>query len=110
MTMPSRFVHRSSPAKSGDSNDPPKPPPPRKPPRGLHTVWVIGLLLTLVVLFLPSSRGSKTSLTYTAWKNTVDANGVKTAKIDQSGKVTGELTNKKQYQSRIPSALTDDSL
>jgi cell division protease FtsH len=76
----------------------------------MHTLWVVGLLLTLVLLFLPHSSDSKTSLTYTAWKNSVDANGVKTAKIDQSGKVTGELTNKKQYQSRIPSALTDDSL
>jgi cell division protease FtsH len=62
------------------------------------------------LLFLPSSKTSRTSLTYTHWRQTVDANGVKSATIDPSGKVTGELTNNTKYQSRIPSALTDDSL
>ncbi|MDQ1481222.1 MAG: cell division protease FtsH, partial [Actinomycetota bacterium] len=76
----------------------------------MHTLWLVGLVLTLVLLFAPRSSASKTSLTFTDWKNRVDANGVKTASIDPSGKVTGELTNKKQYESRIPAALKDEGL
>ena len=105
------FIHRSSPAKSGPSNDPPQSPTARKPPpRWLHTLWLVGLLVTVVLLFLPRSSSSTTTLTYTDWKNKVDANGVKTATIDPSGKVTGELTNKKKYESRIPAALKDEAL
>lgn len=104
------FIHRSSPAKSGPPNDPPKPPARKPPPRWLHTLWLVGLFVTLVLLFLPSSNESKTSLTYTEWKNKVDANGVRSATIDPSGKVTGELTNRKKYESRIPAALKDEAL
>ena len=109
--MQPSHIHRSSPAKSGPPNDPPQPAPTKKPaPRWLHTLWVIGLLLTLLLLFTPSSSTPTTSLTYTGWKTKVDAGDVKTATIDPSGKVTGLLTNKKHYQSRIPSALKDDAL
>lgn len=99
----------SSPAKSGPPNDPPQPPPARKPPRWLHTLWLVGLVLTVLLLFTPV-RSSTTSLTYSAWKAKVDANDVKTANIDQSGKVTGKLTDGKQYESRIPTAINDDTL
>ena len=76
----------------------------------MHTLWVAGLILTLLLLFLPTSKPATTSLTYTAWKDKVEADAVKTATIDQSGKVTGQLTDKKHYQSRIPTALNDDAL
>ena len=58
----------------------------------------------------PTSKAATTSLTYTAWKDKVDANDVKTATIDQSGKVTGQLTDNKHYESRIPTALNDNAL
>jgi cell division protease FtsH len=61
------------------------------------------------LLFTPV-RSSTTSLTYTAWKAKLDADGVKTANIDQSGKVTGQLTDDKRYESRIPTAINDDTL
>jgi cell division protease FtsH len=76
----------------------------------MHTLWVAGLILTFVLLFLPRSKPATTSLTYTAWKDKVETDAVKTATIDQSGKVTGQLTDKKHYQSRIPTALNDDTL
>ena len=105
------LVHRSSPAKSGPPNDPPQPPPARKPPpRWLHTLWVVGLIVTLALLLLPHTKVVSTSLSYTAWQAKVNSNGVKSADIDPSGKVTGELTNGKRYNSRIPSALKDDAL
>jgi cell division protease FtsH len=100
----------SSPAKSGPPNDPPKPAP-RQPPRWLNLVWLLGLVVTVLVLFSPSMSSSKpVSLTYSAWKTKVDANEVKTATINTSGAVTGQLTNKQKYTSRIPSAITDHTL
>jgi cell division protease FtsH len=102
----------SSPAKSGPPNDPPKPPPPKKAPWWLNAVWLIGLLLTAFVLFPLGSSQKTTSLTFTAWKAKVDANQVKTASVDTSGKVTGQLNDKSktQYTSRIPTALNDNTL
>jgi cell division protease FtsH len=111
--MYSYSVHRSSSAKSGPPNDPPKPPTARKPtPRWLHTVWVVGLIVTLLLLFVPSSAPATKSLTFTDWKAKVDADQVQTASIDPSGKVTGELTDKTKthYASRIPAALNDNTL
>jgi cell division protease FtsH len=102
----------SSPAKSGPPNDPPKPPPPKKAPWWLNVVWLVGLLLTALVLFPLGSSQKTTSLTFTAWKAKVDANQVKTASIDTSGKVSGQLNDKSKtpYTSRIPTALNDNTL
>jgi cell division protease FtsH len=63
-------------------------------------------------VFAPKSTSSTKSLTFSAWKTDVDANQVKTATIDQSGKVTGQLNDKQQthYSSRIPTALNDNTL
>ncbi|MDQ1520152.1 MAG: cell division protease FtsH [Actinomycetota bacterium] len=105
-------VHRSSPARSGPPTDPQKPGPGKPAPRWLHMLWLIGLLVTVLLLFAPKSTSSTKSLTFSAWKTDVDANQVKTATIDQSGKVTGQLNDKQQthYSSRIPTALNDNTL
>jgi cell division protease FtsH len=89
-----------------------KPPARPSSPRWLHFVWLIGLLATLLLLFTPSSSPSTTSLSFTDWKTKVDADQVKTATIDQSGKVTGQLADKgnTHYTSRIPTALNDNTL
>jgi cell division protease FtsH len=76
----------------------------------LHTLWVVGLILTILLLFAPSSTPATTSLTFTDWKAKVDANQVQSATIDPTGKVTGQLTDKTHYSSRIPSALNDNTL
>jgi cell division protease FtsH len=73
-------------------------------------LWVAGLVLTVLLLFVPGSKPSSTTLDYTDWKTKVDANQVKSASIDTSGKVTGQLADKSHYQSRIPTALKDDAL
>ena len=109
--MSGDHIHRSSSAKPGPPTTPPKPPPPSPPPRWLHTLWIAGLVLTLVLLFLPSpSKTSSTALTYSDWRSKVDANQVKTGTIDPSGKVTGTLADGHKYTSRIPTALRDDAL
>jgi len=100
----------SSPAKSGPPTDPPKPPPPTPAPRWLHFVWLAGLVITLLILFSPSSAPSSKSLTYSVWRGDVDANQVKTATINTSGSVSGQLTSGQHYTSRIPTAVPDQTL
>ncbi len=103
--------HQSTSAKPGPPNDPPKVAPAHKPaPRWLHTLWVVGLVATLLLLLTPSSKSSVTSLTFSEWKTKVDADAVKSASIDQAGKVTGQLNDQSHYQSRIPTALNDNTL
>ena len=108
--MSSFHLHPSSSAKSGPPTDPPKPPAPPPPPRWLHTLWLAGLAGTILLLFLPGPSPKTTALTYSDWKAKVDADQVRTASIDPSGKVTGELGDKTRYSSRIPTALRDDAL
>jgi cell division protease FtsH len=78
----------------------------------MHTIWLIGLLVTLVLLFLPGPGSTTKSLSFSAWKSKVDAGQVKSATIDTGGKVTGQLNDKSHtnYQSRIPAALNDNTL
>ncbi|MCU1448248.1 MAG: ATP-dependent metalloprotease FtsH, partial [Acidimicrobiales bacterium] len=110
MTMTPFHVHRSSPARSGPPTEPPKPPPATPPPRWLNIVWLVGLVATLLLLFSPRPSTTTTSLSYSDWKAKVDADQIKTANIDTTGKVTGELTDNKNYSTRIPTAVPDDAL
>ncbi len=105
------WIHQSSPAKSGPPNDPPRPPTKRKPaPPWMHALWLAGIVITLLLLFTPSAKTKATSITYSDWRTKINAGQVSTAVIDQSGKVTGELTDKTKYESRIPTALNDDTI
>jgi cell division protease FtsH len=100
----------SPPAKPGPPSDPPPPAAPKKTPQWLHTLWLVGLAITVLLLFVPAPSKTVTSLSYSDWKTQVDANNVKTASIDPNGKVTGKFADGKDYQSRVPSAITDDAL
>ena len=103
-------THRSSPAKSGPPPDRPGPPPKQPAPRWLHFLWVVGLALTILLLFSPSSKPKVTTLAYSDWHSQVDANLIKTATIDPSGKVTGAFVKSGKYTSRIPTAVHDDTI
>jgi cell division protease FtsH len=104
-------VHRSNRADAGPPPDRPGPPPPAPPPRWAHTLWLVGLALTLVLLFLPVRTQPKaTSLGYSDWQGRVNANQVKTATIDPTGGVRGTLTDGRRYTSRIPTAVADAGL
>jgi cell division protease FtsH len=76
----------------------------------LNIVWLAGLVVTVLLLFTPSTSSSNVSLNYSDWKGKVDANQVKTAVIDTSGRVTGHLTDNRTYSSRIPTAVPDQGL
>jgi cell division protease FtsH len=110
--MSAFHVHRSHSARSGPPKEPPKPVPGKPAPRWMHTLWVAGLILTLLLLFTPGSKSATKTLPFTDWKHKVDANQVTTATIDGSGKVTGVLNDAKKthYRSRIPTALNDNTL
>jgi cell division protease FtsH len=106
-------AHRSSSARPGPPNEPPKPAANQPTPRWLHALWIVGLLVSLLLLFAPATTSPKTrSLSFTGWKAKVDANEVKSATIDPDGKVTGQLDDKAEthYDSRIPTALNDNTL
>ena len=105
-----RSSHRSAPAEGGPPKEPPKPGVTPSPPGWLHTVWLVGLVLTLLWLLMPASGPKTTPYTYTAWRAKVVAEQVKTAEIDPDGNVSGTLTDGSRYTSRLPTAVKDDSL
>jgi cell division protease FtsH len=109
--MSNRITHFTTSAKPGPVPETPPPPPKKAAPRWLHTVWLVGLLITLVLLFIPT-RSSKapTALHFSAWKTKLDAGEIKSATISQSGALSGELKNGTKYTSRIPTAIKDDDL
>jgi cell division protease FtsH len=101
----------SSSAKSGPPTGPPPRPAPPPPPRWRTWLLVAGTLVTLVLLFRPASSTSTThSYAYSDFVAQVTANQVKTATIDQNGKVSGKLANGDSYTSQVPIAIKDDSL
>ena len=110
--MSSFHLHRSNQAQPGPPADPRRPPAPPPPPRWLTPLaWGV-LAVTVLALFLQRPSGSKktASLSYSAWRTSVAANGVKTARINPSGRVTGQLTSGESYTSQIPTAVPDAGL
>ncbi len=110
--MSSFHIHRSNPAQPGPPADPRRPPAPPPAPRWFKTLWWVSLGVTLLfVLTSPFSSRSKTaSLSYSQWRTKVDAQAVKTATIDPSGEVSGQLTSGESYTSQIPTAVPDTGL
>ena len=107
-----RSRHLSSPAKSGPPPDRPVRPAP--PPPSKWRIWVplaVCTVLTLLLLFRPTSNTTKTEkLTYSDWVTQITANKVKTVSMDQNGKVSGALSNGDNYTSQIPIAAPDTTV
>ncbi len=104
--------HRSSPAKTPPPDDRPRPPAPPPPPRWRIVLVLLGVLLTVLLLFPPSMGTSRPnhSYDYTQFVSAVRADKVRSATIDTNGKVTGRLKNGDDYKSQIPTALRDNRL
>jgi cell division protease FtsH len=83
---------------------------PTPPPKWRMWLLPFGILATAILLFVPVSKTSTKTLTYTDFINQVTANKVTTAAISPSGAVTGKLTGGAAYSSRIPAALNNNAL
>ncbi|HEX3425986.1 MAG TPA: ATP-dependent zinc metalloprotease FtsH [Acidimicrobiales bacterium] len=111
MSTWARSRHLSSPAKSGPPPETPRRPPPPPPPKWRIWLLALGTVLTLILLFRPSTSSTPTQkLTYTDWVTQITANKVKTVTMDQNGKVSGVLTNGDHYTSEFPIATPDTTL
>ena len=103
--------HFTTPAKPGPPRDKPRAPAPPPPPRWRNWVLLAGILITLLLLFVPSVKTTPTkSFTYSQFLAQVQTNKVKTTSINPTGGVTGTLSNGDDYTSQIPTALADPSL
>jgi cell division protease FtsH len=112
-TWQHQYRHRSSPAKPGPPREPPKAPPPPPPPKWRVWLLVAGIVVTLLLLFSPSMTSTTKknhAYDYTDFLAQVTANQVKTASINSTGHVSGDLTNGDTYTSQIPTAIRDDTL
>lgn len=101
----------SNTAKPGPPPDrPPKPAPP-PPPKWRGWLPVIGLLISLLILFLPG-RMSQTQVQYLNYqpdlKDKIAANQVKSIEIGSDGHIDGVLTNGTRFRSSFPTALGTD--
>jgi cell division protease FtsH len=85
----------------------PAPPP---PPPWRNWLPIIGLALSLLLLFWPMPQGATTTLSYTDFRSRVEAGQVASAEIDADGRVSGTLENDHLYTTQIPTALQDTDL
>jgi cell division protease FtsH len=102
-------VHRSNQAKSGPPPDRPPTPAPPPPPRWRSWLPAIGLLLSLILLFLPGrmSQGEAQQLNYTQLKERVAAGQVQSVQLGSDGHVDGKLKNGQEFRSSYPTQIED---
>ena len=92
---------------SGDRGRPAAPPP---PPAWRNWLLVVGLVVSVLILFWPRGARSVSELSYTEFLSRVKAGEVATAVIDPGGAVSGTLENGGDYTTQIPIALQDPGL
>ena len=109
--MSLRIRHATSSAKPGPGQDRPPAPAPPPPPRWRAWLLPIGLLATILLLFVPHTSSTPThSYTYTKFLSQLHAKNLRTASIDPAGAITGALKKGGNYTSQIPLAINDTSL
>jgi cell division protease FtsH len=101
--------HLSNTAKSGPPRDRPPAPVPPPPPRWRSWLPAIGLLISLVLLFLMPrmSQGSVTELTYTDLKQQLTAGKVAEVDLGSDGHIDGKLKDGSRFRSSYPINLND---
>jgi cell division protease FtsH len=102
--------HHTTSAGPGPSKNraPSSAPPP--PPRWRIWLLPVGLAISALLLFHPTTGASPRVFTYTTFVNEVTTNKVTTATISSTGSVTGTLHGGATYTSQIPVALDNDTL
>ncbi|MGZ8652161.1 MAG: ATP-dependent zinc metalloprotease FtsH [Actinomycetota bacterium] len=101
----------SEPTSPSPNASPSRGPAPEPPPGWSRWLPLIGLGVTLLLLFWPVLlRTPATPLSYTQFQSRVEAGKVATAEVDSSGGVTGTLEDGSTYTTQIPTALQDSEL
>ena len=97
-------------AKPGPDRRPRAPAPP-PPPAWRNWLLVAGLVVSIIILFLPSmGEPASTELSYSNFLSRVRNGDVNTAVIDANGAVTGTLSSGGNYETQIPTAIQDQRL
>src|SRR5919198_259761 len=101
--------HQSNTAKSGPPPDRPPTPAPPPPPRWRSWLPLIGLLLSLLILYLPSmtNRQQVQQLNYTQLKEKLTAGQVQSVSIGSDGHIDGKLKGGQRFRSAKPNNLDD---
>ncbi|HEU4542145.1 MAG TPA: ATP-dependent zinc metalloprotease FtsH [Jiangellaceae bacterium] len=105
-----RLHHQTGSAKPGPPNEPPRPATP-PPPSWRSWLLPLGILLTLVLLILPSLFGrSAPSMSYSEFLTAVEEGRVQAITIDDQGAVEGELADGTTFTSQVPTAIDSGQL
>jgi cell division protease FtsH len=97
-------------AKSDPSTDRRRPAAPPPPPAWRNWLLVVGLIVSVLILFWPQREASVSELSYTEFLSRVKSGEIATAVIDPGGAVSGTFENGGNYATQIPIALQDPDL
>jgi cell division protease FtsH len=97
-------------AKSDPSIDRRRPAAPPPPPAWRNWLLVVGLIVSVLILFWPQREPSVSELSYTEFLSRVKSGEIATAVIDPGGAVSGTFENGGDYATQIPIALQDPDL
>jgi len=97
-------------AKSDPSTDRRRPAAPPPPPAWRNWLLVVGLIVSVLILFWPQREPSVSELSYTEFLSRVKSGEIATAVIDPGGAVSGTFENGGDYATQIPIALQDPDL
>jgi cell division protease FtsH len=102
------MTERAKSEPPSDRRRPAAAPPP--PPGWRNWLLVVGLVVSMLILFWPQRAPSVSDLSYSAFLSRVRGDEVATAVIDPSGAVHGRLQGGGDYATQIPTALQDAEL
>jgi cell division protease FtsH len=109
--MLQRTRHLTGTAKPGPPRDRPPAPAPPPPPRWRMWLLPIGILITLLLLYIPHMSSTTTkNFSYSKFLSEVTSGQVKTASVNPGGAISGSLKGGDDYTSQIPTAITDTQL
>jgi cell division protease FtsH len=97
-------------AKSDPSTDRRRPAAPPPPPAWRNWLLVVGLIVSVLILFWPQREPSVSELSYTEFLSRVKSGEIATAVIDPGGAVSGTFENGGDYATQIPIALQNPDL
>src|SRR4029450_3795836 len=97
-------------AKSDPSTDRRRPAAPPPPPAWRNWLLVVGLIISVLILFWPQREPGGSELGYTEFLWRGKAGESSTAVIAPGGAVSGTLENGGDYATQIPIALQDPDL